>query len=188
MEIWKDIEGYEGYYQVSNQGNVRSLDKIITNNKGVTYERLGKILSFNLNAGYPQIYLSKNGVVRTYRIHRLVAQAFIPNPENKPTVNHKDETRTNNNDWNLEWATYKENSNYGTLPDRFSIVHSGRQVSIETRNKLSEARRGYKHSEETCKKISEGNKGKIVSAATGRKISESKRKHKYTDEKSKKLF
>ena len=105
-EIWKDIEGYEGLYQVSNLGRVKSLKRI----QKFYHNRSDKILNLTkCGAGYFKIILSKNGVNKNHMIHRLVAQAFILNPENKPTVNHKDGNKHNNCVDNLEWATYSEN-------------------------------------------------------------------------------
>jgi len=109
-EIWKDIEGYEGKYQVSNLGNVKSLNY---NNYG--YE---KLLSPFLNSGYLYVDLLINTKRRTFRVHRLVAEAFIPNSDNKPEVNHINEIKTNNRAENLEWVTRKENVNHGTCPER----------------------------------------------------------------------
>ena len=107
-EIWKDIEGYEGLYQISNKGRVKSL-------------KWGKerILRPGINgSGYYFIGLYNDGVSKQFQLHRLVAQAFIPNPENKPQVNHLDENKKNNCIENLEWATAKENLNYGTRNER----------------------------------------------------------------------
>ena len=96
-EIWKDIEGYEGLYQISNKGKVYSL-------------RLEKFLKFSKNKkGYLQVQFTVNCKFKTFKIHRLVALAFIPNPFNLPEVNHKDGDKLNNNDWNLEWNTSQQN-------------------------------------------------------------------------------
>ena len=135
-EIWKDIKGFEGRYQVSNLGRVRSLDFTwFTYNykKGCNVEckRKGKILkpkvSYN---GYLQVCIKINGKNYYKLLHRLVANAFIPNPGNLPTVNHKDENKANNvvfinidgsvdyEKSNLEWCTHKYNSNYGTRLQR----------------------------------------------------------------------
>lgn len=100
-EIWKDIEGYEGLYQVSNMGRVRSLRRNI-------------ILRQCITNGYERIILYTNNIPKGYSVHRLVANAFIPNPDNLPQVNHKDENKTNNCVDNLEWCTQKYNINYGT--------------------------------------------------------------------------
>jgi hypothetical protein len=107
-EIWKDIEGYEGYYQVSNLGRVKSLRrKTKSGNGGFKYIR-ERILRPG-NGEYLTTPLVKNGVQKTHYVHRLVAIAFIPNPENKMDVNHKDFNKKNNNVGNLEWTTRKEN-------------------------------------------------------------------------------
>lgn len=110
MEIWKDIKGYEGLYQVSNKGNVRSLDRIVKHPINKFLKIKGKLRCKSKDSdGYLIIGLCKNGKNKTYKYHRLVAFHFIPNPENKPEVNHIDGDKTNNNDWNLEWNTNQEN-------------------------------------------------------------------------------
>ena len=104
-EIWKDIPEYEGLYQVSNLGNVRSLN----------YNRTGEIKLLkqgNVN-GYKVVILYKDGKKKNYLVHRLVAIAFLPNPNNLPIINHKDENPSNNNVNNLEWCTQAYNTNYG---------------------------------------------------------------------------
>jgi len=114
-EMWKDIKGYEGYYQVSNQSTVKSLDRYANWKYNQKQSIKGKILSINQYPnGYSYVSFSVNGKRRTQLLHRLVAQAFILNIENKPEVNHKDEDITNNKINNLEWMTSKENANYGT--------------------------------------------------------------------------
>jgi hypothetical protein len=124
-EIWRDIAGYEGYYQVSNFGRVRSLDKM-QNYNGSARLHKGKILKPNNDGrGYLIVDLSKNNRSVTRTIHRLVAMAFLDNPNNLPQVNHKDEVKTNNfvfvnedgtvdyDKSNLEWCTVSYNVNYG---------------------------------------------------------------------------
>ncbi|AGY48385.1 HNH endonuclease [Bacillus phage Slash] len=109
MEKWKDIKGYEGYYQVSDLGNVRSLDRKDTRG----YEWKGKILRLKINKnGYCFVALSKGSKVSYPRVHRLVAEAFIPNPENKRCVNHDDGNKSNNKIDNLFWATSSENNKH----------------------------------------------------------------------------
>lgn len=104
MEIWKDIKGYEGRYQISNEGRVKSL-----------IGSKEKILKPGLNFhGYEKVTLSKGNKVKAHLVHRLVAQAFIPNPNDYPCINHKDEMKFDNSVDNLEWCTYDYNNNYGS--------------------------------------------------------------------------
>lgn len=102
IEEWRDVVGFEGLYQVSNLGNV----KRIKNGSGT---QPGRILKPRINRGYYRVNLSKNSHTTDKRIHRLVAQAFIPNPENKPEIDHIDGNVQNNNIDNLRWVTPKEN-------------------------------------------------------------------------------
>jgi hypothetical protein len=108
-EIWKDIKGYEGLYQVSNLGKVKSLNRYITNKNNKQQYYNGKMLSGNIRHGYLKLTLSKDNIQKTIPIHILVAKTFIPNPENKPEVNHIDGNKSNNCVNNLEWCTRSEN-------------------------------------------------------------------------------
>ena len=112
-EIWKDIVGYEGLYQVSNFGRVKSLDRIVYTANGIRKYH-GKILKQILDSQkfYFLVRLSKYGIVRIFQVHRLVAQTFIPNPENKPQVNHIDGNKKNNCLNNLEWNSRSENQQH----------------------------------------------------------------------------
>lgn len=99
-EIWKDIKGYEGLYQISNFGNVKSVKKKIIRKPS------------SIPKGYLRIGLFKGGKTKFFYPHRLVAEAFIPNPNNLPCINHKDNNTKNNRMENLEWCTYKYNNSY----------------------------------------------------------------------------
>lgn len=109
-EIWCPIKGYEGLYEVSDKGRVRSLK--------FGKERILK--PGRMTKGYLTVGLCKNGEQKMYLVHRLVAKTFIPNPDNLPQVNHKDENKENNSVQNLEWCTDKYNTNYGTRTQRAS--------------------------------------------------------------------
>ena len=141
-EIWKDVKDYEGLYQVSNLGNVKSLYDA----SHKKYREL--IMKPSMNSwGYLQIGLCKNGKQKPTRINRLVAIAFeLPIPEHlrhipieRLEVNHKDEDKTNNCVWNLEWCNSKYNSNYGTRNKRISDALKGVPKTEETKRKLSES-------------------------------------------------
>ena len=117
-EIWKDIKGYEGLYQVSNLGRVRSLDRLVKYTKQykdkqveTTHMFKGRILGGGIKDGYRGVILTVDGVNKDYMVHRLVAQAFVYNddPEHKIQVDHKDNDRSNNTAANLKWVTPREN-------------------------------------------------------------------------------
>lgn len=125
MEIWKAVKGYEGYYEVSNIGNVRSVDRLVKHSKGGLRIYKGKTLVPCLSVdGYRLVHLSKLNVSEMKRVNRLVAEAFIPNPNNLPTVNHKDENKLNNSVENLEWMSIENNIKY-------SSCKSIKQLSID---------------------------------------------------------
>lgn len=132
-EVWKPItKGQRGKYEISNRGRVKSLNYRNTN--------IAKILKLGKDRkGYSQIMFYINKKPTTFRVHRLVAEAFIPNPNNKPFIDHINTIRTDNRVCNLRWATYKENAN-----NELTLKHN------------SEARKGKKLSEEHKKKIRDG--------------------------------
>ena len=109
-EYWKPVVGYEGLYMVSNWGRVKSIK--------FGKERILKPVTNS--SGYLLVGLYKNNIEKKYSVHRLVAEAFIPNPYNLPQVNHRDENKLNNNVDNLEWCTNEYNINYGTRTERYS--------------------------------------------------------------------
>ena len=130
-EIWKDILGYEGYYQVSNFGNVKSMDRIVErkNNGTGNLPLKSRILSLNTYPrGYKRVTLRKNNISKSFFVHRLVAEAFIPNPNNYPYVNHKDENPSNNHFDNLEWCINEYNIRNGKLGQRISLAKLNRVV------------------------------------------------------------
>ena len=178
-EIWKDIKGYEGLYQVSNLGRIKSLDKVIIRKDGIEYIKRGTILKPSTNTGgYLQIGLSKNGIRKLFRIHRLVAIAFIPNPHNKPFIDHINTIKTDNKVENLRWVTREENANNPLTRKHISESNSnekhwnyGKHPTNETKQKMSESKKGKyicinnpnygNHmSDESKQKISESNKGR----------------------------
>ena len=138
-EVWKDIENYEGLYQVSNFGKVRSVEREIVYSDGRVYKYKSSIIkpSFNKRTGYYSTCLRKNGKPKTFRLNRVVAQTFLPNPNNLPSVNHKDENKLNNFVWvnedgsvdieksNLEWCDDKYNSNYGNRCENYRKTRLG---------------------------------------------------------------
>lgn len=118
-EFWKNIKDYENLYQGSNLGRVRSFDRWVKSKNGSLRFCKGRILKPVINGrGYLQVDLCKNGKVKKFLVHRLVAEAFLPNPDNLPEVNHKDENKQNNNVENLEWCDRTYNANYGTAIER----------------------------------------------------------------------
>ena len=148
-EIWKDIRGYEGSYQASNLGRIRSLDRLINykNGKKVFYK--GIILTPEINnGGYFEIQLSTNTKYKHYKVHRLIAETFISNPNNLPIINHKDHNKLNNNINNLEWCTRKYNNNYEPKKTKFpksvKINQYDKNMNfIKTYNSLAEVSKEF---------------------------------------------
>lgn len=154
QEIWKDIDEYIGYYQVSNLGRVKSLDRITSDGRF----RKGRILKSTVCASdYCVVELCKDGIGKQYRVNILVAKAFIVNddPINKTQVGHKDETKANNRADNLEWTTPKENCNMPLRKQRISDSLTGKQLSDEHKKNLSKSHIGYQPKEETKAKCRE---------------------------------
>ena len=121
MEEWRSIPGYEGLYEISSYGRVKSLEISYIKKNGVMDHKPEIILRpKNNGTGYFTVCLYKNKIHKYYLIHRLVAQAFIPNPDNLSEVNHKDEDKSNNRVDNLEWCDHKYNMNYNDVQKRRS--------------------------------------------------------------------
>ena len=168
-EIWRPIEGYEGLYEVSSYGRVRSLDKYDSMNRFLR----GRILRlFTDGLGYLRAQLYSNSKRKSFLVHRLVAQAFILNPDNLPQVNHRDENPSNDNVDNLEWCDGKYNVNYGTRIDRIRDIRlkNGTYTGLskeeyrkkryqEKKDKINERRREYyrENREKICERQKEYN-------------------------------
>lgn len=110
-EIWVDVKGYEGLYHVSNLGRIKSLYRVVVR-KGRNYTISEKILKNSFDGNYSSVGLYKEAKLKTIRVHILVSVAFIPNPDNKPTVNHINGIKTDNRVCNLEYSTHRENINH----------------------------------------------------------------------------
>lgn len=138
-EIWKDIKGFEGLYQISSLGRLKSLSRFINSNRNNQRRIKGCIIKQRVNPynGYIQISLSKNHKYKRFYIHRLVASAFLGNPDNLPEVNHKDENKLNNCVENLEWCSSSYNKSYGTARLRaiFTSIKNGTFYNCKTLSK-----------------------------------------------------
>lgn len=138
-EIWKDIVGYEGFYKVSNFGRIMSLSR--KDRRGKTWKE--KIIKQSCDKdGYLIVNLNRDGKMKTFRPHRIVAKAFIPNPKNLPEVNHKDENKQNNFFENLEWCTTRYNLTYGHRLD--CAIGERNSNSKLKKEQVEEIRRIYK--------------------------------------------
>ncbi len=175
MEVWKDIAGFEGCYEVSNLGNVKSLERRVLNNGGMQ-RRHEKILKAHSDKrqGHKMVMLCKDGKTYPRLVHRLVAEAFIPNPDNKPVVDHIDTDATNNRVENLRWVTQQENcmnplTRINNSKSKMGHPYRGRPLTPEEIEKIRQANIGKKRSEETRRKLSESHKGKHYRKTEGGK-------------------
>lgn len=131
-EIWKAVPGYEGLYELSNMGRVRSLDRIVRAS-GVSKRRaFGRVLNpYTNKLRYQYVALSKDGKSKTLSVHRLVANVFVPNPNNYSIINHKDENPSNNRADNLEWCTQMYNVHYGTGMERGDAKSNHGRMAVD---------------------------------------------------------
>lgn len=128
IEIWKDIPEYEGLYQVSNLGKVKSLERVVRCGKGTKILKERILKSGKNSKNYLSVVLCKNGKMKCFTVHKLVCLVFIPNdnPTEKTEINHIDENKENNHVSNLEWVTPKENCNYATRNERIGKAHKSK--------------------------------------------------------------
>ena len=148
-EIWKDIDGYEGLYKVSNLGRVKSLNYKRTKKEKILKPNITKV-------NYQQVHLCKNKQIKILYIHRLVAEMFIPNPNNFPIINHKDENPMNNIYSNLEWCDKKYNNNYGKCKDKHAKTVSKPINQYDLQDNFIKQWNSMKEASETLK-LSRGN-------------------------------
>ena len=162
FEVWKDIIGYEGLYQVSNFGNVKSLDREVAPNNRAPYCRKGKICKQSKsNLGYMTVGFTVNNVKVNKYVHRLVAETFITNWSNHPQVNHVDCDKTNNRMYNLEWCTNSENHIHATKNGLnklhlHRVAYSGEKNgrSLLTKEQVLEIKQKYIPYKYSAKKLS----------------------------------
>lgn len=137
MENWLDVSCFEGLYQVSDCGNVRSIPRTKTSKNGGIQEVKGGLLTTQKDrCGYYRVCLTKKGKSVYKRVNRLVAEAFIPNPDNLPQVNHKNEDKTDNRVENLEWCDAKYNSNYGSRNKKVQEAQSVWVIKLSLNNEI----------------------------------------------------
>ena len=155
-EEWRDVADYEGLYQVSSEGRVKSLERTFIDKSGRKQTVKERILKPGMDkGGYLRIDLCASGKSRMFSVHRLVCQAFHDNPENKLDVNHINENKTDNRACNLEWSTRKKNCNHGTRNVRMAETKSkqvgqytlnGELIKVWSSATEAERRAGFDHS------------------------------------------
>jgi hypothetical protein len=161
LEVWQPVKGFENLYEISNLGNVKSLDRLVN---GFNSKKLkkGKLLTQHNRNGYLGVVLSKEGYTKSFTVHRLVAIAFLPNDDFSLTVNHKDGNKHNNSIENLEWCTMSEQLKHAIKSGLFKPV--------------SPRERGYVNTPEDYRKAAEKRKGQVVTEKTRLKIAKTLQK------------
>lgn len=147
--IRKPVVGYEGYYEVDNCGRVYALDRVVhVDDNGRIYDKplKGGVMKQHMHTkGYKIVSLTRDGKSKNVFVHRIVAMSFLPNPENLPCINHKDEDKTNNFVDNLEWCTHQYNNAYGSKPRKHSKWMTGKKLSEEHKQHISEGHQRRKN-------------------------------------------
>lgn len=169
-EVWKPINGYEGQYEISSHGRVKSVKRLISHKRGhiCVPERI--LVGYKTPDGYQRVYLSSNRTQRKFLVHRLVAEAFIPNPNNLPLINHRDENKQNNRVDNLEWCTNEYNVNFGTRNKRIGESNTNSKyfsksiMQLSLRNRIINT---YPSISEAARQTGVGRTG-IIGALKGR--------------------
>ena len=156
IEIWKDIEGYEGLYQVSNRGRVKSLSRKVTNAMFSINEHFVKVV--DNGHGYKSVSLWKDNKGKHFYVHRLVALAFVPNSNGYKYINHKDEDKSNNDVSNLEWCTAKYNCNYGNHTKKLkkSYILNGNNRPIDVYDMKGTFLKTFDCSNDVCRELNIG--------------------------------
>ncbi len=150
MEIWKDIKGYEGLYQSSNLGRIKSLTSYVNHHRGDKRINNGQIIKQYIgNTGYYRVRLSKKNIVKNHSVHKLVAMAYIPNPQNKPCINHKNLNKQINIPENLEWCTYSENMKHAYKMGALSKKGEKHHLTILKDSDILKIRELYKNNTQT---------------------------------------
>ena len=169
-EEWRDVKGYEGLYQVSSMGRVKSLERKLPHWRGGERTVKERILKPVMDkGGYLRVGLCDGEKRKTFKVHRLVCEAYHENPDNKPQVNHINEIKTDNRACNLEWATARENSNFGTRNERIgkkSAITKSKPICqytldekiVKTWASLTEVKRKTGFSQGNISEVANGNR------------------------------